>query len=369
MAERDDYALTSRAAATVPAPDLPYRPPRPQRRHAIALVGAGGISFAHLDAYRAHGLHVAAILSRDVEKARARAAEFFPDAEVMTDYAALLARPDIDVIDLTPHPEDRIPLIEAALTAGKHVLSQKPFVTDLAVGERLCDLAQARGLQLAVNQNGRWAPHMAWMRAAVQAGLIGEVTGVHCGLHWDHRWIAGTPFEDMADVVLYDFGVHWFDFVTSILGRLAARVQAQAVVAPFAGLRPPMLATAMMDFGTAQASLTFDAATPFGPRDATYIAGSKGSLISTGPDLGAQSVELHTAEGVARPVLAGQWFNDGFAGTMGALLCAIESGTPPENSARGNLMSLANCFAALQAARSGTAAVPGKVRARPLAGT
>ncbi|MCX7889945.1 MAG: Gfo/Idh/MocA family oxidoreductase [Rhodobacteraceae bacterium] len=365
MAGRDDYALVSAAAKAVPAPDLPYRPPRPARPHPIALVGAGGISFAHLDAYRAQGFTVAAILSRDAAKARARRDEFFPEAEVMTDYAALLARPDIEVVDLTPHPDERLPLIEKALLAGKHVLSQKPFVTSLDDGERLVALARARGLHLAVNQNGRWAPHMAWMRAAVRAGLIGEVLGIHASLHWDHRWIRGTPFERMEDVVLFDFGVHWFDFVTSIAGRRAARVQAQALRNPATGIGVPMLASALLDFGTLQASLVFDAAAPHGPLDMTYIAGSAGSLVSTGPDLGNQQVELHTAEGVARPVLEGRWFNDGFAGTMGALLVAIETGVPPENAAEGNLVSLANAFAALEAARTGRAAVPGSVRRRP----
>lgn len=365
MADRDDYALTSAEALEVKAPDLPYLPPVPKRRHPIALVGAGGISFAHLDAYRAHGFDVVAILSRDAAKARARAEEFFPEAAVMTDYAALLRRDDIEVVDLTPHPEERYPLVEQALRAGKHVLSQKPFVTDLDAGERLCDLADAQGVRLAVNQNGRWSPHMAWMRTAVEQGLVGEVMSVHCGLHWDHRWIRGTAFEQVPDVVLFDFAVHWFDFVTSILGRLADKVQALAKFPPSAGMAAPMLGSALMDFGTAQASLVFDAATPFGPQDATYIAGSKGSLIATGPDLGNQRVELHTKAGVARPELHGKWFNDGFAGTMGALLCAIESGQEPSNGARGNLLSLANCFAALKAAQTGRAEVPGQVRLRP----
>lgn len=364
MADRDDYALVSTAAAEVAAPDLPYRPPHPKGRHRIALVGAGGIAFAHLDAYRTHGFEVAAILSRDRARAEARAAEFFPAAEVMTDYAALLARDDITVLDLTPHPEDRVALIEAALGAGKHVLSQKPFVTDLDTGEALVALARAQGVKLAVNQNGRWAPHMAWMRAAVRAGLIGEVTGVHCALHWNHTWVKGTPFEAMPDLVLFDFGVHWFDFVASIAGRPADRVQAQAIHVPSAGVRPPMLAAALMDFGQAQASLVFDAATPFGAADTTYIAGTKGSLCARGPDLGRQAVELFTAAGVARPALTGSWFNDGFAGAMGELLVAIEEGREPENGAAGNLVSLAICFAALEAARTGTPQRPGAVRRR-----
>jgi predicted dehydrogenase len=364
VADRDDYALVSGAAAEVAAPQIDYRPPRPARQHPIALVGAGGISFAHLDAYRTHGFHVAAILSRDADKARARRDEFFPDAEVMTDYAALLSRRDIEVIDLTPHPAERLPLMEAALKAGKHVLSQKPFVASLDDGEQLVALAKANGVQLAVNQNGRWAPHMAWMRGAVRAGRVGQVAGVHASLHWDHRWIRGTPFERMEDVVLFDFGVHWFDFVTSIMGRPAGQVTARSVASPATGIGVPMMASAILDFGDAQASLVFDAAVPAGPMDLTYIAGSAGSLRSSGPDLGQQQVELYTAAGVARPVLEGKWFNDGFAGAMGALLVAIETGQAPENSAEGNLASLANAFAALASARTGQPVRPGEARGR-----
>jgi predicted dehydrogenase len=364
MAERDDYALVSAVVPEIPAPDLAYRPPQPTRRHPIALVGAGGISFAHLDAYRTQGWDVVAILSRDEAKARARRDEFFPAAEVMTDYAALLARDDIAIVDLTPHPAERLPLMDQALRAGKHVLSQKPFVSDLDDGERLCTLADAQGVRLAVNQNGRWSPHMAWMRAAVRAGLLGDVMGVHCTLNWDHRWIRGTPFETMEDVVLFDFGVHWFDFVTSILDRPALRVQAQSVPAPSAGMATPMLGAALMDWGDAQATLSFDAATPFGPGDRTVITGSAGTLTSTGPDLGQQEVTLTTKDGVARPQLQGKWFNDGFAGAMGALMVAIESGQEPENSARGNLVSLAHAFAALQAARTGQPVTPGTARRR-----
>ena len=77
---------------------------------------------------------------------------------------------------------------------------------------------EGRGLKLAVNQNGRWAPHLAYIREAVRAGLIGEVTGVHVEIRWNHGWIAGTSFEAMDDLILWDFGVHWFDFLASVIG-------------------------------------------------------------------------------------------------------------------------------------------------------
>ena len=68
------------------------------------------------------------------------------------------------------------------------------------------------------------------------------------------------------------------------------------------------------------------------------MVGTRGTLRSVGPDLGHQTVTLWTEAGVAQPELSGQWFNDGFAGAMGALLVAVETGQPPLNSARGNLV-------------------------------
>ena len=131
----DTYALKAAAAAEVAAPDLPYRPPMPRAyRPRIALVGAGGIAAAHLAAYRAAGFDVAVICNRTLARAEARRDEFFPGAEATDDIAGTLARDDIAVVDITPHPAERLPMIEAALAAGKHVLSQKPFVLDLDAG-------------------------------------------------------------------------------------------------------------------------------------------------------------------------------------------------------------------------------------------
>ena len=221
--DQDTYALKSAALADdCQRRTCPTSRPAPRRyRPRIGLIGAGGIAAAHLDAYRTAGWEVAAICGRTRDKAEARAKEFAPSAKVTDRFDEILADTSIDVLDITPHPADRLPLIEAALQAGKHVLSQKPFVLDLADGGRLVNLARDKGVKLAVNQNGRWAPHMSWMREAVQAGLIGEVLSVHVSIHWNHGWIAGTPFEKIEDLILYDFGIHWFDFVSSIVGRKA----------------------------------------------------------------------------------------------------------------------------------------------------
>ena len=235
--DADTYALKSAALAEVAAPDLPYQPPMPRTyRPRIGVIGAGGIVSAHLDAYRTAGWEVAAICNRTRAKAEAKAAEFSPAARVTDRYQDILNDPAIDVVDITPHPADRLPIIEAALKAGKHVLSQKPFVLDLAEGRRLVDLARANNVKLAVNQNGRWAPHLAYMREAVRAGLIGDVISTHISIHWNHGWIAGTPFEKIEDLILYDFGIHWFDFLRSVIGPAPARFSPPLPTPP---ARPP----------------------------------------------------------------------------------------------------------------------------------
>jgi predicted dehydrogenase len=359
----DAYSLKSAAAAEVAAPDLPYQPPMPWAyRPRIALVGAGGISAAHLGAYRSAGFDVAVICNRTLAKARSRRDEFFPDAEATDQIERTLTRDDIAVVDLTPPPAERFALIETALAAGKHVLSQKPFVLDLDSGARLADLADEKGVVLAVNQNGRWAPHLAWMREAVAAGLIGEVHSCDISIHWNHGWIAGSAFEAMDDLILYDYAVHWFDFLASLIGGGATSVFAATARGEGQSVRPPLLAEALVTFAGGQAALVFDGATRFGAEDRTVVVGAEGTLNSRGPDLTDQQVTLATAAGIARPRLDGTWFKEGFVGTMGALLQAVEDGSRPLNDARGNLDALALVFAAIASAARGAPVVPGTVR-------
>jgi predicted dehydrogenase len=365
----DDYGLAKiEITKQIPAPDLPYQPRNPKTYNPpIGLIGCGGISSQHLNAYKHAGFNVVALCDRNEHKARERQQQFYPDAFVTTDYREVLQRDDIEVVDLTPHPADRIPIIKEAIAAGKHILSQKPFVTDLDEVERLIELANQRGVKLAVNQNGRWAPHFSYLRNAIQAGLIGDVASANFTLHWDHNWIIGTPFEDIHDLILYDFGVHWFDLAACFFTqREARRVQALTVRSISQQARPPMLASIIIGFESGMATLHFNANVTHGQQDRTYVAGSRGSIESIGPSLSEQAVTLYTADGFAQPDLQGTWFLQGFHGTMAELLCAIEEDREPLNNARDNLRGLALCFAAIASASQGTPQVPGSIRKLPI---
>ncbi len=351
----------------IAAPSLPYRPRDPKKyRPGIALIGCGGITKWHLTAYKSAGYRVLAMCDIALDRARERRDEFYPDAIATDNVDDVLARDDIEVVDITTHPPSRPPLVEAALRARKHVLSQKPFVLDLDVGQRLADLADEMGVKLAVNQNGRWAPHFSYIREAVRAGLLGSIDAIHCDVHWDHSWVKGTVFESVRHLILYDFAIHWFDFVRTIMDEaVPRRLFASMTRAATQTIMPSLLAQTIIEYESTQVTLIFDGFTRFDHLDRTLVVGSEGAIRSTGPSTEHQRVELTTSAGLARPRLKGTWFPDGFHGTMAELLSAIAEKREPSHSARNNLASLSLCFAAVASAERGEAVRPGTVRQLP----
>jgi predicted dehydrogenase len=348
----DNYDLRSESTAAVSAPQLPYEPPRPRSyKPVIGLIGCGGITQHHLKAYRDAGWDVAALYDTNPAAAEKRREEFCPEAKVCSSPAELFSTAGLNVVDIATHPAVRGPLIEQAIAAGKHVLSQKPFVLDLAEGQRLVQLAAKAGVKLAVNQNGRWAPYFAYMRAAVRAGLVGEVSSVTMTLNWDHTWTAGTEFEKIHHLVLYDFAIHWIDAAYGFFnGSSAESVYASLAEAPGQPIRPPLVASTLITFPRGVATLSFNGCSRHAPSETCVVVGSLGTLRGSGGICAIPSVELTTSLGVARAELQGSWFPDGFRGTMGELLCAIEEDREPQNSAEDNLRSLAICFGAMKSA-------------------
>lgn len=351
----------------ISAPDLPYLPRDPKRYSpGIGLIGCGGITGDHLRAYRKAGYRVLALCDVNRDQAEARRRQFFPKADVYTDYRDVLARGDIAVIDAATHPKVRAPILKAALQAGKHVLSQKPFVEDLKTGEALVALARDRGVKLAVNQNGRWAPQFSYMRQAVERGLIGTLSSADFVVHWDHNWTADTAFNNIHHLILYDFGIHWFDMATVLFGdRQPESVFARVDVATGQRATPPLVASVIVGYPGGQARISYNANCGFGAEDTTTLVGDLGTLRATGIDFNRQRVTLFTAAGKAKPKLEGRWFANGFHATMGELLRAIEEKREPANSAKNNLRSLELCFAALKSANTGKPVRVGSVRALP----
>lgn len=350
-------AAVSPEQPAAPAPsDVAYLPTDPTSAAArIAIIGCGGISGWHLAAYAEAGYSVVALCDLVAERAMARQQEFFPDADVYTDHREMLARGDIDVVDIATHVDVRPALVREALDAGKDVLSQKPFVRDIDGGRNLIAHARERGRLLAANQNGRWAPHFAYLLAATRSGLVGEVTSADFWVHWPHdEVVAGMDpvFSTMPDLILFDFGIHWFDVVTQVFaGQEATEVTARVARVPGSGIPVPTNAHVLVDFPAAQASLRFRGSSHFAEEAGYRVEGTAGVITHTGGYLGGDRVTVTTAAGTEEVALEGSWFANGMHGSMSELLKARERGDEPTNDAATVLQSLQLCYAALQSAR------------------
>ncbi|WP_166644411.1 Gfo/Idh/MocA family oxidoreductase [Microbacterium sp. BK668] len=330
----------------------------------MGLIGAGAIArTAHLPAYSAWGIPVVAVASRRTDSATALAADF-GIRTVHDSVGALLADPEIDVVDIATGPDGRLALIEAAIEADKHVLAQKPLSIDSDELPRLRGLlarARERGIRVAVNQNARWAPSWRLATLLVRSGAIGEVIGVTHLHDKPLPPLAGTAFDLTPHMLLTDYLVHWVDITRCWLeGSEVASVAAQEsrVPAQPVDARNPWHASVLIGSSTgASASIRIvgDARTRSGGCP-YWIHGTEGTIRGS-VLLGSDFAELERGDERTRFALEGQWFPDGFAGAMGELLTAVDEGREPENSADHVLASVRLSLAAAASAESGGAPV------------
>ena len=351
---------------------LDFAPPVPRRLdRGIGLVGCGWVAGMQLAAYRAAGFSVVALTDHDLAKAEALRDARYPDAVVHRDVQSLLADEAVEVVDIATHVGGRSALIESALRSGRPVLTQKPFVEDLDEGEKLAALAAELRQPLAVNHNGRWAPHFAVLLAAARTGALGAVTSADFTVSWPHnRVVADMPaFANMEDLVLYDFGIHWFDVIASLFDQDPLQVFAQVGRRPGQGIGAPTQAQVVIGYPDAQVSLVLRAAEPRAEVGAYRVSGTSATILHEGASLGGDVVRIVTGEGDEQHTdsipIGEDWFSPGMAGTMGELLLSLDEGRPPVNDARSSLRGLSLCFAAVESARTGVPTVPGSVRRRP----
>jgi predicted dehydrogenase len=205
-----------------------------------AVVGTGFIGVVHAEALRRLGVEVTGIVGSTPERAaeKARAAALPPP---YPSFEAMLADPAVDVVHLTTPNHLHFEQVRAVLSAGKHVVCEKPLAMNSEETAELLRLAEESGLVHAVNFNIRFYAQSQEARARVERGEIGEVRLVSGGylqdwllLDTDWNWrlepAAGGSLRAVGDI-----GSHWIDLVTFITGRHVEAVMADLTT--FIGVR------------------------------------------------------------------------------------------------------------------------------------
>jgi predicted dehydrogenase len=155
----------------------------------VGVIGAGRWSAsAHLPGFTRSPLcDVVMICDLDRDLAERRAHEFnIPD--VTTDWQKLLARPDIDVVDIVTRADNHEELSFATLEAGKHCLVEKPVCHNYRDVWRADALARSKGLKTKVGLTFRYAPAMQYMFELLRNGFIGEPY-IFNGYEQNSQWI------------------------------------------------------------------------------------------------------------------------------------------------------------------------------------
>ncbi|HRB11971.1 MAG TPA: Gfo/Idh/MocA family oxidoreductase [Vicinamibacteria bacterium] len=158
------------------------------RKLRVGVIGAGRWSAsAHLPGFTRSPLsEIAVICDLDRDLAGRRAAEF-AIPEVMTDAERLLARNDIDIVDIVTRG-DHQDLVFKALHAGKHVLVEKPVCHDYRDVIRAHELAESKGLKTKVGLTFRYAPAVMYMFDLIRDGFIGKPF-VFNGYEQNSQWL------------------------------------------------------------------------------------------------------------------------------------------------------------------------------------
>jgi len=192
------------------------------RTYGIGIMGAGNISTAYLGlAPLFKGIEVRAISDLRPEAARERGQEY--GVAVMTP-DDMLAHSEIDVLVNLTVPAAHFRVSMDAISAGKHVYSEKPFVLSLKDGKALKKAADARGLRVGSAPDTFLGGAHQQVRDIVDRGLVGKITHgtTHVmGRGMEHWHPDPTFFFQPGGGPVLDMGPYYVSDLVHLLGPVA----------------------------------------------------------------------------------------------------------------------------------------------------
>ncbi len=203
----------------------------PTRDIACAVIGTGFIGTVHVEALRRIGVPVLGILEDTPEHGATRAAEL----GVPRAYASLeelLTDERVRAVHVTSPNHLHYRQVVEILSAGRHVVCEKPLAMTSTESADLVARAASSGLVNAVNFNIRFYPLNQHLAAEIAAGALGTVrlvTGHYLqdwlALETDWNWRL-EPERGGALRAVGDIGSHFLDLVTYLTGHRVVSVMA-----------------------------------------------------------------------------------------------------------------------------------------------
>ncbi|MCA9730627.1 MAG: Gfo/Idh/MocA family oxidoreductase [Deferribacteres bacterium] len=219
--------------------------------------------------------HMAAIASRNLEKAQATAGQL-GISKAYGSYEALLADPDIDAVYIAMPNHLHVPWSIKALEAGKHVLCEKPIALTGDEAEELRDAAR-RHPHLKVMEAFMYRHHLQWQRTQqlVADGAIGALKTIHS--FFSYHNVDPANVRNMAEIGgggLMDIGCYCISLSRFIFGTEPQQVYGIMEYDP--EFKTDRLASGMLRFG--EGTSTFTCSTQLMPYQRVNIFGTEGRI-------------------------------------------------------------------------------------------
>jgi predicted dehydrogenase len=200
----------------------------------VAIIGgAGFMGYAHslgwalapIAADAGARIRKAVVVEADEERAR-RAAERYGWDEWSLDWREVVARDDIDVIDIVTPPGAHAEVALAAIAAGKHVFVEKPISNDLGDAVAMERAADAASVVTQVGFNYRYTPAMTYVKKLLVDGTLGHPLQFRAHYIQDvailGRVLSGWRAAKSAggSGVVGDIGSHIIDLAEFLVGSI-----------------------------------------------------------------------------------------------------------------------------------------------------
>lgn len=347
----------------------------------VGIIGCGRISDLHAQAYLAHpGASIVSLADPATGNlARGGQAWGVPESGWHTDYRDLLARPDVDMVEvLVPHHLHAQIALDA-MDAGKHVSLQKPMSVSLEDADAMIDRARERGVVFKVFENFVFYPPIRRARDIVDSGDIGDVLSIRLKSNagwsptaWEVPAAAAAWRADPGTCgggpLVFDDGHHKFAIAWYFLG-LASRVHAFIGTSADGILDAPSLVSWTHEgaqVGSLEVvhspRLRLDTA-HYAQDDRVEITGTRGVIWVTrghGRMLDAPPVVVYRdGQTTGYSDMPAGW-ESSFLDSGRHFIDALCSGAPPMLTGEQGREVLAFALAAQESARTGLAVTPGR---------
>ncbi|WP_374689332.1 Gfo/Idh/MocA family protein [Promineifilum sp.] len=201
----------------------------------VAIIGTKFMGKAHsnawLNAPRFFEMGIRPVLkvAVGVDPAGARRlAETWGWEEWSTDWREVVARPDVDIVDIATPTYLHHEMAVAAAEHGKHIFLEKPFSLTIEQARQMVDAAEKAGVVHYVNHNYRRAPAIRLAKKLIDDGFVGRI------FHWRSAylqdWIVDPNFpltwHLRAETAGYgahgDLGSHSVDLARYLIGDITS---------------------------------------------------------------------------------------------------------------------------------------------------